>query len=205
MKSLYTLIAAFAASTVLALNTMAAEIPAGTHLLLSMEHSISTRSAQVGDAVHMRTLIPIPAGGRIAVPVGSYAEGVITGVKRGRLQIQLVSLLLPSGDVLTISSRSTIAPDRSSISSRRERTDDDGARLGAALGVAGLFGGALIGNAIDGGDGSEIGALAGVGAGIASGIILAIVHHRNGNGAELKKGTALDVVFDAPVQLPAKP
>jgi len=200
MKPLITLVAI----AILVSNASAAEIPAGTHLLLSMEHSINTRSAKVGDGIHMRTLIPIPAGGKIAIPVGTYAEGVITAVRGGRFQVQLVSLLLPSGDVLTISSRSTIEPDRSSISSRRDRTDDD-ARLGAALAVGGLFGGALIGAGIDGGDGSEIGALAGLGAGIATGVILAIVHHRHGNGAELKKGTALDVVFEAPVQLPVRP
>src|SRR5690349_5965160 len=84
----------------------AAEIPAGTHLLLRMEHSVSSRTAKAGDGVHLRTSVPLSAGGRIVVPVGSYAQGVISEVKRGKrgeLQIQLVTLMLPSGEVLNVS------------------------------------------------------------------------------------------------------
>jgi len=41
----------------------AAEIPQGAHLLLRMENSISTKTAQAGDFVYLRTASPIAAGG----------------------------------------------------------------------------------------------------------------------------------------------
>src|SRR6185503_1981586 len=85
-------------------TAFAAEIPAGTHVLLRMEHSVSSRTAKAGDGVHLRTSVPISAGGRIVVPIGSYAQGVISEVHRGKrpgLQIQLTTLLLPSGEVFT--------------------------------------------------------------------------------------------------------
>ena len=87
MRFLRVLAIVAAASTV-----SAAEIPAGTHLLLRMEHSISSRTAKVGDGVHLRTSVPISAGGRIVVPIGSYAQGVISEVKRGKPHPDLLSL-----------------------------------------------------------------------------------------------------------------
>src|SRR5438876_5262249 len=45
----------------------AAEIPAGTHLLLRMENSVSSRTAKAGDGVYFRTVTPLSAGGRIMV------------------------------------------------------------------------------------------------------------------------------------------
>ena len=65
----------------------ASEIPQGTHVLLRMVNSVSTRTARPGDRVYLETASPITAGGRIAVPVHSYVQGVVTHSKRaGRVR-----------------------------------------------------------------------------------------------------------------------
>src|SRR5437660_1230803 len=100
------------ASSLLALPLLlsAAEIPPGAHVLLRMENSINTKTAQAGDFVYLRTGSPIAAGGEIVVPVGSYVQGVVTQAKRsgrvaGRAQlaIRLDTLTLSSGKVFKFS------------------------------------------------------------------------------------------------------
>ena len=71
----------------LAFSSTAAEIPQGAHVLLRMENSVNTRTAQDGDYVYLRTAIPIAVAGEIAVPAGSYVQGVVTEAKRsGRVK-----------------------------------------------------------------------------------------------------------------------
>jgi hypothetical protein len=186
---LRTLLIAAVAST-----ATAADIPAGTHLLLRMEHSISSNRAQVGDGVHLRTVTPLSAGGRVVVPIGSYAQGVVTQVKRsGRghgqagLQIQLVTLMLPSGEVLNISTRTSgLEPEEGTPGApRRAGARPGGAMLGATLAGA-VFGGLT-------------GARIGMGVGIAAMVIPALV--ARGREVELRQGTAVDVVFDQPATI----
>src|SRR5215471_14910498 len=65
----------------------AREIPKGAHALLRMVNSVSTRTAQEGDFVYMRTSTPIVVDGAILVPVDSYVQGVVTHSKRsGRVK-----------------------------------------------------------------------------------------------------------------------
>jgi hypothetical protein len=166
----------------------AAEIPAGTHLLLRTEHSISSRTAKPGDGVHLRTSVPISAGGRIVVPIGSYAQGVISEVKRGKrpeLQIQLVTLMLPSGEVFNVS------PKTSSVDADAIRPAATRPGFGAYPGAGPL--GLTVAGAIAGG---QVGARAGLAAGAAVILISAITGHRH--DVELRQGAAVDVLFDQP-------
>ena len=85
---------------------MAAEIPKGAHVLLRLENSVNTRTAQKGDFVYLRTAVPIANAGVIAVPAGSYVQGVVSDARRsgrvkGRAQlaIRLETLTLASGKV----------------------------------------------------------------------------------------------------------
>jgi len=166
----------------------AAEIPAGTHVLLRMEHSVNSRTAKVGDGVHLRTSVPISAGGRIVVPIGTYAQGVISEVQRGRhsqLQIQLVTLMLPNGEVFHVS------PKTSSAESAPNLAAASRPGLGGFPGMGPL--GLAAAGAIAGG---QIGARAGLGVGAAVVIISAIAGHRQ--DVELRQGAAVDVVFEQP-------
>ena len=87
--------------------SFAAEIPKGTHALLRMVNSVSTRTAREGDYVYLRTATPIVAGGAILVPVDSYVQGVVIHSKRsGRVKgvaelgIRIETLTMPSGKVI---------------------------------------------------------------------------------------------------------
>lgn len=183
-------------SLVLALTAVvstasAAEIPAGTHLLLRMEHSVSTRTAKVGDGVHLRTSVPLSAGGRIVVPIGSYAQGVITGVQHGKrgkaeLQIQLMTLMVPNGEVLEVSPKTSSAELNGEVAARREFGRHSGLTP-LALTVAGAIAG------------GQIGARVGLGVGAAVILVSAIAGPHS--EIELRQGAAVDVVFDRSVRL----
>jgi hypothetical protein len=185
----------------------AAGIPRGAHVLLRMVNSVSTRTAQEGDYVYLRTASPIAPAGRILVPAGSYVQGVVTHAKRsgrvaGRaeLGIRLETLTLPRGSVLKFSPRLS-SVDSNGSEQKVEREENlvkqapDRGRDAARI-------------AIFAGSGASIGGLAdrswrgaGIGAGIGSAVGLATVLASRGREVELRQGSTLDVVFDKPVTL----
>jgi hypothetical protein len=191
----------------LMLPAAAIEIPEGTHLLLRMVNTVSTKTSQPGDYVYMRTASPISVDGRTVVPVNSYVQGVVTHTKRsgkvsGRAQlgIRLETLTLRRGKVLKIS------PLLSSVDSNqsRQRVDreenlvrqgpDHGRDAARIVILAGS--GASIGGIVDRGWKG-----AGVGAGIGGAVGLATVMLSRGREVQLRQGTAIDVVFERAVTL----
>jgi hypothetical protein len=187
-----------------AFSIPAAEIPQGSHVLLKMVNSISTRTAASGDYVYMTTATPIVAAGDVIVPVGSYVQGVVTQAQRsgrvkGRaeLSIRIESLTLPSGHVIKI------APHLRSVDSdgTEQKVDKEGAvQQGGSKGTDA----AKI--ATTGGMGAAIGGLAdrswkgaGIGAGAGGAVGLATVLLSRGREVELKQGATVDVTFERPV------
>ena len=190
-----------------ALLLCASEIPQGAHMLLRMENSINTRTAQEGDYVYLRTASPISVGGEITVPVGSYVQGVVTLAKRsgrvkGRAQlaIRLEALTLTTGKSFKFS------PHLSSVDSGetgqkvagKESTveqapglEDDAKQIAILAGSGAALGGLA--------DRSWKGA--GIGAGVGSVVGIATVLLSRGKEVELRQGATLDVVFDRPVPL----
>ena len=185
----------------------AGEIPAGAHVLLRMENSISTRTAQTGDFVYLRTASPIAVGGAIAVPAGSYVQGVVTASKRsgrvkGRAQlgIRLETLTLDSGKVYRFN------PHLSSVDS--EDTGQKVTGKESAVEQSAEKGKDLEKIAITAGSGAAIGGLAdrswkgaGIGAAAGTAVGLATVLLTRGSEVELSHGATLDVVFDRPISL----
>jgi len=175
------------------------EIPAGTHILLRMVNSVSTRTAQAGDHVYLRTASPISVNGRIVVPVNSYVEGVVTHAQRAgrvkgraRLGIRLQTLTLPRGKVLKFSPVLASADD--SGTGQKVEKDENLIRQGTTRGR----------------DAAQIAILAmrdkgakgaGIGAGIGGAAGLATVLLTRGREVELRSGSSLDVVLDRPVAL----
>ena len=172
-------------------SVSAADIPAGTHLLLRMEHSVSSRTAKVGDGVHLRTTIPLSADGKIVIPIDSYAQGEITDIKHGRrgraeLQIQLITLMLASGEVFKVSPKTSSVELENRPSARPEFGRHSGITP-LALTVAGAIAG------------GQTGARIGLAGGAAAVLISAIAGHRQ--DVDLRQGAAVDVVFDTPAVL----
>lgn len=193
----------FLASTI----AKAAQIPQGTHVLLRMENSINTRTAQEGDYVYLRTASPVSVAGQIVVPEGSYVQGVVVQSKRsgrvtGRaeLAIRLETLTLASGKVLKFSPHVTSVEDedngqkvtgKENTIEAAPNTGKDAERIAILAGSGAALGGLT--------DRSWQGA--GIGTGIGAGVGIATVLLTRGKEVELRRGATLDVVFDRPVSL----
>jgi hypothetical protein len=193
--------------SVLASVASAAEIPQGAHVLLRMENSVNTRTAKEGDFVYLRTAFPIASSGDIAVPAGSYVQGVVSMSKqsgrvkgRAQLAIRLETLTLASGKVYKFS------PHLSSVDSGETGQKVEGAENTVEQAPGKGQDAERI--AILAGSGAAIGGIAdrswkgaGIGAGVGSAVGLATVLLTRGKEVELRQGSTLDVVFDRPVSL----
>jgi type IV secretion system protein VirB10 len=185
----------------------AAEIPQGTHVLLRMVNSVSSRTARPGDRIYLETASPIVVAGRIAVPVHSYVQGVVVQAKRagkvrGRAQlaIRLDTLTLPSGAVLSFSPLldSVEAAAGSQQVEKKENIVRQGPEHGADAARVTLLAatGASIGGLAD-----RDWRGAGIGAGIGAGAGIATVLLTRGREVELPRGATLDVVLDRALRL----
>jgi len=188
------------------LISAASEIPQGSHALLRLENSVSTRTAREGDYVYMRTASPIAANGQIVVPEGSYVQGVVThSLRSGRvkgkaeLSIRIDTLTLPSGKVIKLSPRLNSVDSEGSeqkvVDSNENEIKQGAGKSADAARVAEL-----------GGTGAAIGGLAtrtwtgaGIGAGAGGAVGLATVLLTRGKEVELRHGSTIDVVFDRAV------
>ena len=180
------------------------EIPKGAHVLLRMVNSVSTKTAQVGDYIYLRTATPIVADGRVLVPSDSYVQGVVSRVKRsgrvsGRaeLAIRLETLTL-GGRTLKFTPRLT-SVDAGEIGQKVDAQENtvqqspeherDAARIAILAGT-----GATVGGLAD-----ESWSGAGIGAGVGSAVGLATVLLTRGHEVELRQGSTLDVTIQRPM------
>jgi hypothetical protein len=154
-------------------------VPSGTSLDVTLNTTIDSKTASVGDSWTGSVRNSPVLDGRNAIPVGSVVSGTVTGVKpaktgdRAMLDLGLTSI--------------TVADHRYPVHGSTEAIIAGSTRarnLGAIAGSA--AGGALIGKAVSGsGKGALVGAV--VGAGVATGVVAA----SDGFQVVLKPGTAL--------------
>jgi hypothetical protein len=183
-------------------------IAPGTHILLSMINSVSTKRAAVGDRIYLATAFPVLSNGRIVIPQGSWVQGTVTEVKRpgrvkgrGELRVRFDVLTLPNGvtrdfraAIGAMDGRSSeqVNKDEGKITSPGNKAGDAatiGEAAGAGLGVGSIAGAA----AGHWGMGAGIGGAAGAAAGLA-GVLLT-----RGPDATLNKGTTMEMVLDRPL------
>lgn len=195
------------AALLLPTGAIAADIPQGTHVLLRMTNSLSTRTAREGDQVYFQTASPIAADGRILVPVGSYVQGTVSQAKRsgkvsGRaeLAIHLDTLMLASGKTLKFSPH-LAAVDSGESGQKVEGNEGAVKQAPGHAQDAGRI-------AILAGSGAAIGGLAdhswsgaGIGGAAGGAVGLATVLLTRGREVELRQGSTLDVVFDRPLAI----
>jgi ElaB/YqjD/DUF883 family membrane-anchored ribosome-binding protein len=191
----------------LATKTIAAEIPKGSHALLRLVNSISTRTAREGDYVYLKTATPIVSGGAVLVPVDSYVQGVVIHSKRsGRVKgvaelgIRIETLTMSSGKVIKMT------PKMASVDSEGTEQKVVGKESEVQQGTS--HGEDAVRIAGTGAAGAAIGGIAdrswkgaGVGAGVGSAVGLATVLLTRGREVELKQGSTIDVIFDRPVTI----
>src|SRR5947209_12847606 len=136
------------------------QVAAGTHILLRMMNSVSTRQTQVGDRIYLETAYPVFDSGRLLIPQGSWVMGTVTSVTRpkrvkgaGELQVRFDSLTFPNGVSRSFHSglgaasgtgNEKVDHEKSTVKSDRDKGDDvahtvertaDGAALGTVLGA----------------------------------------------------------------------
>jgi hypothetical protein len=193
----------------LSFSAAAAEIPAGTHALLRMVNSISTRTAQEGDYVYLRTASPIVANGEIVVPTESYVQGIVTrSVRPGRVKgraelgIRIDTLTLASGQTLQVRPH-LAAVDSAETGQHVEKGKENQVQQGNNHGRDAATIATL------GGTGAALGGLtdrswkgAGIGTGVGGAVGLAVVLLTRGQEVTLKPGSTMDVVFERAIPIP---
>ncbi len=183
-------------------------IAPGTHILLSMINSVSTKQVAVGDKIYLATAFPVLSSGRIVIPQGSWVLGTVTEVKRpgrvkgrGELRIRFDTLTLPNGvtrdfraGIGAMDGRSTeqVNKEEGKITSPGNKAGD-AATIGEAAGAGAGIGSIAGASAGHWGMGAGIGGAAGAAAGLA-GVLLT-----RGPDATLSKGTTMEMVLDRPL------
>lgn len=184
------------------------QVDSGTHILLRMVNSVSTKVAQPGDRLYLETAYPVMVNGKIVIPEHSYVMGTVTRVNRpkrmknpGELQVRFDSLTLPNG--VSRSFRSDLGAidptqneklnrEKSSVQSPSEKGKDAEVIVGGT--TAGTVIGSGLGSAAGGaGLGAGMGAAAGLGAGLAT------VMFSHGPDAVLRQGSTVEMVLDRPI------
>jgi type IV secretion system protein VirB10 len=179
-------------------------VPAGSRVALALRNALDTRHAHEGDAVYLEVSVPVYAGGRLAIPRGSFVNGVVTvskpakGVKgKGQLFIRFETLTLPNGVTRDFrsrlgsadSGRGQVDPKEGGVTGERDSSGDArtvaiGTGVGAGVGsMAGAAAGHPLG-------GVGIGAAAGAAAGLAT-----ILHDKRAD-VTLPRGSMLQMVLD---------
>jgi len=183
-------------------------IEPGTHILLSMINSVSTKHAVAGDRIYLQTAFPVMSGGRIVIPAGSYVIGTISEVKRpgrvkgrGEFRVNFDSLTLPNGTTRNFHSDLGAIDQAGSETLRREQSKVTGGgnKAGDVETVARTTTeGTVIGSGIGAAAGNLArGAGIGVGAGAAAGLMSVLL--TRGPDAVLAKGSTLEMVLDRPL------
>jgi type IV secretion system protein VirB10 len=184
-------------------------VPAETHIPVSLENAINSKTAYPGQSIYCQTIFPITVDNRIVIPVGSYVKGEVTQVvKPGRIRgkaklgIRFDSLTLPNGVTeplrASLSSFGTSGKEgfnrkegkiegpstKGKDAGRVAQTTITGAQVGTLAGISG-------GHTLRGlGIGSAVGAAAGA---------IWVLAGR-GKQIYLPPGTSLELQLGAPLQ-----
>lgn len=139
----------------------ATSIPTGTAITVTIDQSISSKSAQAGQGVVATVAQDVTANGKVVIPKGAHAKLVVTSVQAsGRLSTP-AKLWLRLKSVEVHGKTYTIATSSSG------RTMGGKGKRDAGFIGGGAGAGALIGGLAGGGKGALIGAGVGAGAGTA--------------------------------------
>lgn len=189
------------------------QVDAGTHILLSMINSVSTKAALPGDRIYLETAFPVLSRGHIVIPQGSWVMGTITEVKRpgrvkgrGEMQVRFDSLTLPNGisrsfksDLGGLDARDneTLKREDSKVTGPGDKKSDVGTVVGTTAA------GTVIGSGVGAAAGSVArGAGIGAGGGAAAGLLGVLL--TRGPDATLSKGSTVEMVLDRPLTFDPK-
>jgi hypothetical protein len=139
----------------------ATSLPAGTAITVTIDQSISSKDARVGQGVIATVSRDVTENGRVVIPKGAHAKLVVSGVQAsGRLST-------PAKLYLRLKSVEVHGKTIDIGTSSAGRTLGGKGKRDAGFIGGGAGAGALIGGLAGGGKGAAIGAAAGAGAGTA--------------------------------------
>src|SRR3954468_3267628 len=180
-------------------------VPAGTKLLMQLKSGVNTKTAKAGDGVYMETSFPVSIENVMAIPPGTYVQGVIDNVKRsgrvkGRAEVlfHFTTLIFPSGYTVSVPGAVNEVPgsDTGRVVNKEGTVTADGTKGKDAGTIAGPTAqGALIGALAHGGKGALIGSGIGGVAGVAE------VLFTRGNEINYPAGTPVEMVLQRPLVL----
>jgi len=165
-----------------------ASVPAGTTMNVALGTTISSKTAQSGDAWHGTVTENVTTANGVVIPAGSRVSGVVTGVvpaKRGDLA--MLDLAVRSVDVGGKTTSIDANTQPVVAGSPRARN------LGAIAG--GVAAGALIGKAVGDGKNAAVGGL--IGGATAAGVVAA----SKGYQVVLKDGTVMSFTVNETVSM----
>jgi hypothetical protein len=91
-------------------------VPSGTVVPLTLTSPIMSLSTKPGDTVRALVAFPILIGSQVAIPAGTYVEGIANTIERKNsrthqpaVQIHFIRLLYASGYVVTLDANNTAA------------------------------------------------------------------------------------------------
>jgi len=187
-------------------ESLAIVIPAGTRIPMSLARPISVKSARPGTAVRAVTGFPVSVGTQLAIPAGTYVEGVIDKVvKHGRtgpeLRMHFTRILYSNGYSVAIDGANVMA--RVKLPAGGESCDAspaEGGEAGALLAQSTL---PTLPHT-----GPSVGTMVGIGAGIAVASTVAGVlylHHLAGAGPGpvFDAGWQFEMVLQSPLRVEA--
>jgi hypothetical protein len=181
------------------------QVETGTHILLNVVKSVSTKQSLVGDRINLETAFPVISGNRIVIPQGSWVTGTVINVKkpgrahgRGELQVRFDSLTLLNGVTrnfradlagLDASNEGTLKREESTVKGPGDKKDDIGTVVGTTAA------GSAIGTGVGAAAGHiRGGSLIGLGGGAAAGLVSVLL--TRGPDATLLRGSTVEMVLD---------
>lgn len=150
-------------------------VPAKTELFVTLERSLDSQSATVGDRFHARLAVPVTVDDRIVIPVGSYILGQVDVTQKpgyfhgkGEVALSFDTVIFPDGKTRRMVALVQSAEGHSSGGTREGKIIASGSQADETIagatagGVAGGAVGAIAGNDLKGfGVGAAVGAAAG--------------------------------------------
>ena len=134
-------------------------VPADAVIQVVLDEAISSKSARSGDNFSATVEAPVEVGGKVAIPKGARANGVVRDAKAAGRFKGGASLVLELTGITVAGRDYEVQTSPAAMSSKGK-----GKRTAAMVG-GGAAGGAAIGGLAGGGKGSAIGALIGAAAG----------------------------------------
>jgi hypothetical protein len=182
-------------------------IPVGTRIPLALASPISTKAARPGNAVRAVAGFPVTVGTRLAIPVGTYVEGVITKVTKRSpsgpsLQMHFTRLLYANGYSVVIDGTTLQAkavPPNSRTSESAGLVTQNGSYNSLAAEPSPQL--PTVQPAP-----SHTGAVVGLAVGGAAAVVAIVVlehHHRGNSGVLFDTGWQFEMVLESPVTVDA--